>query len=90
MKYFDFLKNFQYNIYIQNEERKKIAVTKKQLKQLAKKLADYEFIIQTSQDQYKVNEAKNRISQLTESSDLDLEEMVKLDDMIQEMLHEKI
>lgn len=65
-------------------------MTKKQLKQLAKKLADYEFIIQTSQDQYKVNEAKNRISQLTESSDLDLEEMVKLDDMIQEMLHEKI
>jgi len=65
-------------------------VTKKQLKQLAKKLADYEFIIQTSNDPYKVNDAKDRIAQLTESSDLEIEDMVKLDDMIQAMLSEKI
>lgn len=65
-------------------------MTKKQLKQLAKKLADYEFIIQTSSDPYKVNDAKDRIAQLTESSDLELEDMVKLDDMIQAMLSEKI
>ena len=65
-------------------------MTKKQLKQLAKKLADYEFIIQTSDDQYKVNDAKDRIAQLTESSDLEIEDMVKLDDMIQAMLSEKI
>lgn len=65
-------------------------MTKKQLKQLAKKIANYEFTIQTSNDPYKVNEAKDRIAQLTESSDLDLEEMVSLDDMIQNILSEKI
>ena len=65
-------------------------MTKKQLKQLAKKIANYEFTIQTSNDPYKVNEAKDRITQLTESSDLDLEEMVSLDDMIQNILSEKI
>lgn len=65
-------------------------MTKKQLKQLAKKLADYEFIIQTSDDQYKINDAKDRIAQLTESADLEIEDMVKLDDMIQAMLSEKI
>jgi phage shock protein A len=65
-------------------------VTKKQLKQLAKKLADYEYTIQTSNDPYKVNEAKDRISQLTESSDLEIEDMVALDDMIQKILSEKI
>lgn len=65
-------------------------MTKKQLKQLAKKLADYELIIQTSSDPYKVNDAKDRIAQLTESSDLEIEDMVKLDDMIQAMLSEKI
>lgn len=65
-------------------------MTKKQLKQLAKKLADYEFIIQTSSDPYKINDAKDRIAQLTESSDLEIEDMVKLDDMIQAMLSEKI
>ena len=68
----------------------KITVTKKQLKQLAKKLADYEYTIQTSNDPYKVNEAKDRISQLTESSDLEIEDMVALDDMIQKILSEKI
>lgn len=65
-------------------------MTKKQLKQLAKKLADYEYTIQTSNDPYKVNEAKDRISQLTESSDLEVEDMVALDDMIQKILSEKI
>lgn len=68
----------------------KITVTKKQLKQLAKKLADYEFIIQTSDDPYKINDAKDRVTQLTESSNLEIEDMVKLDDMIQTMLSEKI
>ena len=65
-------------------------MTKKQLKQLAKKIANYEFTIQTSNDPYKINEAKDRITQLTESSNLDLEEMVSLDDMIQNILSEKI
>ena len=65
-------------------------MTKKQLKQLAKKLADYEYTIQTSNDPYKVNEAKDRISQLTESSELEIEDMVALDDMIQKILSEKI
>lgn len=65
-------------------------MTRKQLKQLAKKLADYEYTIQTSDDPYKVNEAKDRISQLTESAELNLEAMVALDDMIQKILSEKI
>lgn len=65
-------------------------MTKKQLKQLAKKLASYEFIIQTSDDPREVNDAKDQISHLSDSADLTLEDMVSLDDMIQKILSEKI
>lgn len=61
-------------------------MTKKQLKQLAKQLAECERIIQTSDDPVKVNDAKDRTSQLSESADLSLDDMIKLDEMIRDLL----
>lgn len=61
-------------------------MTKKQLKQLAKQLAECEHIIQTSDDPIKVNSAKNRTSQLSEAADLSLDDMIKLDEMIRDLL----
>ena len=65
-------------------------MTKKQLKQLAKKIADLEYTVQTSEDHLVVNLAKDRLIQIQESSDLDLTEMIVLDEMIQNYLQEKI
>ena len=65
-------------------------MTKKQLKRLAKEMADCEYIIKTSDDPNKVNKAKNNISHLTESSELELDDMILLDEMIQALLQEKI
>lgn len=65
-------------------------MTKKQLKRLAKEMADYEYTIQTSTDPDKVNRAKNSISHLIESSELELDDMILLDEMIQALLQEKI
>ena len=61
-------------------------MTKKQLKQLARKMADLEHTIQTSNDSQVVHEAKEKMMHLTESSDLTLEEMVALDTLIQNYL----
>ena len=61
---------------------------KKELKNLAKKIAECEYIIQTSQDDYEKNQAKNEIFKLTNSvhnfEDLDL-----MDEMVQEFLAKK-
>ncbi len=62
---------------------------KKELKTLAKKIADAEYIIQTSSDKKQVNEAKTRIIELS-SHAIDLDEMVVLDDLIQEFLSQKM
>ncbi len=61
-------------------------MTKKQMKQLATKIANLETIIQTSNDENAVREAKNRMIQLNESADLDLNDMIKLDAMVSELL----
>lgn len=67
----------------------KFFMKKKELKTLAKKIADAEYIIQTSSDKKQVNEAKTRIIELS-SHAIDLDEMVVLDDLIQEFLSQKM
>ena len=61
-------------------------MTKKQLKKLAKEIAEYESIIQNSEDKNAVNEAKNKQVQLMDSADLELSDMITLDTMILEYL----
>ncbi len=61
-------------------------MTKKQLKKLAKEIAEYESIIQNSEDKNAVNEAKNKQVQLMDSADLELSDMITLDTMVLEYL----
>lgn len=61
-------------------------MTKKQMKQLATKIANLETIIQTSNDENAIREAKNRMIQLNESAELDLNDMLKLDTMVADLL----
>lgn len=65
-------------------------MTKKQKKQLAKRMAELELVIQKNRDPYKVNKAKDEMMQLTESSDLELSEILEIDLMVSEILSEKI
>jgi len=65
-------------------------VTKKQKKQLAKRMAELELVIQKNEDPYKVNKAKDEMMQLTESSDLELSEILEIDLLVSEILSEKI
>lgn len=62
---------------------------KKELKSLAKRIAEAEFIIQTSSDKKEINKAKNQIIELSNHA-IDLEDMAILDDMIQEILSQKM
>ena len=64
-------------------------MTKKQLKQLAKKIADLEYTIQTSQDRDEVNTAKDRMMQAQEAANLELQDMIDLDELVQKYLQEK-
>ena len=64
-------------------------MTKKQMKQLATKIANLEIIVQTSNDENAVREAKNRMIQLNESAELDLNDMIKLDAMISDLLNKE-
>ena len=65
-------------------------MTKKQLKQLAKRIAKLETIIQTSNDEYAVRQAKEQMLQINESSELELDDMVRLDEMVMEELQGRI
>lgn len=65
-------------------------MTKKQKKQLAKRMAELELVIQKNEDPYKVNKTKDEMMQLTESSDLELSEILEIDLMVSEILSEKI
>lgn len=58
----------------------------KQLKKLAKQIADQENIIALSSDPQAIEAAKNKIIQLNDSADLTIDDMVKLDEMIQLLL----
>lgn len=64
-------------------------MTKKQLKQLAKKIADLEYTIQTSQDSNEVDSAKNRMMHVEQSANLELSDMLILDELVQDYLKEK-
>lgn len=61
---------------------------KKELKSLAKRIADAEFIIQTSQDKKEINKAKNTIIELSNHA-IDLEDIAILDEMVQDILSQK-
>ena len=57
---------------------------KKELKSLAKRIADAEYIIQTSSDKKEINDAKKKIMELSNHA-IDLEDMVILDEMVQDI-----
>ena len=61
---------------------------KKELKSLAKRIADAEFVIQTSNDKQEINNAKKTIMELS-SHAIGLEDMIVLDEMIQDILSQK-
>ena len=61
-------------------------MTKKQLKKLAQEVASLERIIQNSNDKQVIYEAQEKMTRLTESADLELEEMLALDTMVQKYL----
>ena len=65
-------------------------MTKKQLKTLATQLAKNEYIIQTSDNSYEVNEAKEAIMDLNMRYELELDDMLKLDEMVHEILAKKL
>ena len=62
---------------------------KKELKTLAKRIADAEFIIQTSSDKKQINDAKQKIMELSNHA-IDLEDIMALDEMIQVILSQKM
>lgn len=61
-------------------------MTKKQMKKLAKEIAELEKIIQFSQDKNEINEAKDKQVHLMDSADLELTEMLELDLLVQKYL----
>lgn len=61
---------------------------KKELKNLAKKVADYEYIIQTSNDSYEKNKAQDEIMRLS-SMVHSFEDLDVMDEMVQEILSKK-
>ena len=62
---------------------------KKELKSLAKRIADAEYIVQTSSDKKEVNKAKNTIMELANHA-IDLEDMIILDELVQDILTQKM
>ena len=62
---------------------------KKELKSLAKRIADAEFIIQTSSDKKEINDARNKIMDLSNQA-IELEDILILDEMVQEILSQKL
>lgn len=61
---------------------------KKELKNLAKKIADAEYIIQTSDDKKAVAKAQDSIMELSGKVN-SVEDMLALDEFVQELLEEK-
>lgn len=63
-------------------------MNKKEIKNLAKRIADAEYIIQNSLDKEEVKKAKSTIMELSKRI-TSLEDMMILDEMIQEYFSEK-
>ena len=61
---------------------------KKELKNLAAKIAKYERIIQTSDDKKAVHQAEEEIMRLSSSVD-SLADMVAIDELVMELLEKK-
>lgn len=61
---------------------------KKELKNLAKKIADAEYIIQTSDDKKKVAKAQQEIFELSRHVE-SLDDMTVIDELVQEILSQK-
>ena len=61
---------------------------KKELKNLAKKIAEAEYIIQTSEDKEDIIAAQNTILHLTSKAAMDLEDMTIVDELVQEFYAE--
>lgn len=61
---------------------------KKELKELAKKIAKYETVIQESSDEDEKENAKNAILRLADSIE-SLEDMSVLDELIQNQMYKK-
>lgn len=59
---------------------------KKELKILARKIAEAEKIIQLNSDKTAVEEAKNTISALMKNPAIGFEDIMELDELIQEIL----
>ena len=62
---------------------------KKELKSLAKRIADAEYIIQTSSDKKEINDAKKTIMDLSNHA-IDLEDMIILEELVQDILSQKM
>lgn len=56
----------------------------KELKKLAKEIVALERIIDTDEDKIAVNKAKNRILEI--SGNLDVEDMLRIDELVQEQM----
>ena len=61
---------------------------KKELKNLAKKIADAEYIVQTSDDKKKVAKAQQEIFELSGHVQ-SLDDMTVIDELVQEILSQK-
>lgn len=61
---------------------------RKELKNLAKKIAEAEYIIQTSDDSKAVRKAENEIIELSGKA-TSLEDMMIIDEMVQEILSQQ-
>ena len=61
---------------------------KKELKNLAKKIADAEYIVQTSDDKKKVATAQQEIFELSGHVE-SLDDMTVIDELVQEILSQK-
>ncbi len=64
-----------------------MVMKRKELKNLAKKIAKAELIVQNSSDVAEVNRAQQEIMDLS-SKVSSIEEMIELDDLIQEIISE--
>lgn len=62
---------------------------RKELKNLAKKIADFEFIVQESQDEKEIREAQRQIIALSGKVHT-LEDIEAIDDMVQDFLKKMI
>ena len=63
-------------------------MNKKELKNLAKRIADAEYTIQNSDDEKEIAKAKQIVLDVS-SKFISLEDMMKLDELVQEILKQK-